>query len=44
MHLEWTSEAVGDLDRLYRFLASVNPGAARQVFADLVRAPTRLLE
>ena len=44
MHLEWTSEAAGDLDRLYRFLASVNPGAARQIVANLVQAPIRLQE
>lgn len=44
MELKWTREASGDLDRLHRFLASVNPRAAQQVVANLVRAPVRLLD
>ena len=44
MELKWTRESSGDLDRLHRFLAGVNPRAAQQVVANLVRAPVRLLD
>jgi plasmid stabilization system protein ParE len=44
MQIEWTVEAVSDLDRLHRFLAGVNPRAASQVVSTLVDAPSRLIE
>lgn len=44
MRLKWTSKAVDDLDRLYRFLADVNRRAAHNVVADLVQAPDILIE
>jgi len=44
MDIQWTVEAVSDLDRLHRFLADVNPRAASQVVQNLVEAPNRLVE
>jgi plasmid stabilization system protein ParE len=43
MDIQWTGEAVLDLDRLHRFLAGVNPRAAAQLVANLVEAPSRLI-
>jgi len=42
--LFWTAKALGDLDRLYRFLAPANPRAAAGVVRQLSAAPQRLLE
>jgi plasmid stabilization system protein ParE len=44
MEIQWTVEAVTDLDRLHRFLADVNPRAVSQVVQNLVEAPSRLIE
>ena len=44
MKLEWTNEALLDIERLYEFLASVNQKAAVQVIQSLIATPTRLLE
>lgn len=42
MQIRWTSKALGDLGRLYAFLAPVNPRAAAAVFEDLSAAPDTL--
>ncbi len=42
--LQWTSKALGDLARMYEFLAPVNPSAAAKAVQALTRAPERLLE
>lgn len=42
MKLEWTSKALGDLARLYEFLAPHNPNAAAQLVQNLARAPELL--
>jgi plasmid stabilization system protein ParE len=44
MNLEWTARALADLDRLYDFLAPVNPRAAAETVLMLVEASMRLLE
>ena len=44
MNLEWTSKALGDLSRLYAFLAPVNRNAAGRAVQALVDAPLRLVE
>lgn len=44
MRLRWTSKAQGDLDRLYRFLATRSATAAGRAIRALVQAPKRLLE
>lgn len=44
MKVRWTGKARTDLERLYDFLALVNPGAAVQAIQALVAAPARLLE
>ncbi len=43
MELEWTSEALDDLARLYEFLVSVNKQAAVSAIQVLATAPTTLL-
>lgn len=42
--LQWTSKALGDLARMYDFLAPVNPAAAAKAVQALTHAPERLLE
>lgn len=44
MQLQWTTKALGDLARLYDFLAVVNPLAAAKVVQSLTSAPIKLLE
>ncbi|HEX6859794.1 MAG TPA: type II toxin-antitoxin system RelE/ParE family toxin [Caulobacteraceae bacterium] len=44
MKLEWSRQALADLDRLYGFLAPVAPRAATHVIQTLSKAPERLLE
>jgi plasmid stabilization system protein ParE len=39
MEIIWTSSALGDLARLYEFLAPVNPKAAAVVFEKLTAGP-----
>lgn len=43
MELKWTSKALGDLARLYEFLAPVNQSAAAKIVQSLTNAPTTLL-
>ena len=43
MEINWTSHALGDLARLYEFLAPVNPKAAADVFEKLVAGPDVLM-
>mgnify|MGYP001049210353 FL=1 len=43
MALQWTSKALGDLARLYEFLAPVNQPAAARVVQSLTKAPAILL-
>ena len=43
MEIIWTSCALGDLARLYEFLAPVNPKAAAAVFEKLTAGPDVLL-
>lgn len=43
MELKWTSKALGDLARLYEFLASTNKLAAARVVQGLTKAPGILL-
>lgn len=43
MEVRWTSRALGDLARLYEFLATVNPRAAAAVVQRLTAAPDVLL-
>lgn len=43
MELRWTDRAVGDLARLYEFLAEVNRPVAERVVQTLSRRPTKLL-
>jgi plasmid stabilization system protein ParE len=43
MEITWTSHALGDLARLYEFLAPVNPLAAASVFERLTAGPDVLL-
>ncbi|OPY65236.1 MAG: Plasmid stabilization system protein [Syntrophorhabdaceae bacterium PtaU1.Bin034] len=44
MDLEWTTEALSDLARLYDFLAPVNKRAAARTVQTLVAAPNTLKE
>jgi len=44
MKLDWSRQALADLERLYTFLAAVNPRAAANVVQALSQAPERLLE
>jgi plasmid stabilization system protein ParE len=43
IELKWTSKALSDLARLYKFLAPVNKPAATRVVQALSKAPTILL-
>lgn len=43
MKLKWTSNALSDLARLYKFLAQVNQQAAALVVQTLTTAPATLL-
>jgi len=43
MRIEWTSKALGDLARLYEFLALVNQSAAARLIQNLIKAPSNLL-
>jgi plasmid stabilization system protein ParE len=43
MQLKWTSKALGDLARLYEFLAPVNCSAASRTVQSLTQAPSSLL-
>jgi plasmid stabilization system protein ParE len=43
MQLKWTSKALGDLARLYEFLAPVNRPAAARTVQSLTQAPSCLL-
>jgi plasmid stabilization system protein ParE len=42
--IDWTDAALSDLERLYDFLAPVNPPAAARTVQALVAAPERLLD
>ena len=44
MKITWTNEATRDLGRIRRFLAGVNPRAARHTFETLRYAPRKLLD
>ena len=44
MELKWTSKALSDLARLFRFLFPVNGAAAAPTVQALAAAPLRLLE
>lgn len=44
MRLEWSRQALADLDRLHTFLAPASPRAAANVIQALTKAPERLLE
>ena len=44
IRIHWSSKALGDLARLYEFLAPTNPPAAAKAVQALTRAPDRLLE
>ena len=44
MQVKWTSRAIGDLARLFEFLAPVNQRAAARTVQSLTTAPTRLVE
>lgn len=44
MRIEWTSKALGDLARLYEFLAPVNPSAAARVVQSLTKTPNGLVQ
>lgn len=44
MQVKWTSRAIGDLARLFEFLAPVNQRAAARTVQSLTTAPTRLIE
>ena len=43
MALQWTSKALGDLARLYEFLAPLNQPAPARVVQSLTKAPAILL-
>lgn len=42
MQIQWTSKALGDLARLYEFLAPLNKAAAARTIQSLVKAPNSL--
>jgi plasmid stabilization system protein ParE len=44
VNVRWTSKAVGDLARLYEFLAPVNRRAAARVVQSLTGVASRLLD
>ena len=43
MKVEWSDDALADLDRLYNFLADTNPAAAARVILSLTAVPDRLV-
>jgi plasmid stabilization system protein ParE len=43
MKVEWSDDAVTDLDRLYNFLADANPAAAAKAVVSLTAVPNRLV-
>lgn len=43
MDVSWADDALEDLDRLYRFLAGINPDAAARTVQMLVDAPLHLI-
>lgn len=43
MRIEWTSKALGDVARLYEFLALLNQPAAARLVQNLTKAPNSLL-
>lgn len=43
MRIEWTSKALGDLARLYEFLALLNQSAAARLVQSLTKAPNSLV-
>ena len=43
MRIEWTSKALGDLARLYEFLAPLNPPAAARLVQSRSKTPSSLL-
>ena len=43
MKIEWTSKALGDLARLYEFLALLNQSAAARLVQSLTKAPNSLV-
>lgn len=43
MIVEWADEALGDVERLYSFLAAVDVNAATNVAKELESAPDRLV-
>jgi len=43
MKLKWTGKALADLERLYDFLAVINPPAAARTVQSLAKTPTKLL-
>lgn len=43
MELKWTSKALSDVVRLYKFLAAVNQPAAARTVQQLTEAPASLL-
>lgn len=44
MKIEWTDEALEDLERIYQFNASINAQFAEKVVELLVKAPELLLD
>jgi plasmid stabilization system protein ParE len=44
MRIEWSDDALFDLDRLYDFLADTNPSAAAKLILSLTAVPDRLIE
>lgn len=42
MNMQWTTKALGDLARLYEFLAPRNPTAAARLVQSLTKAPALL--
>ena len=44
MRLEWTTDALSDLERIYDFLVVVNPRAAAKAVQALIQAPKRLAQ
>ncbi|HEX7764549.1 MAG TPA: type II toxin-antitoxin system RelE/ParE family toxin [Cellvibrio sp.] len=43
MRIQWTSKALGDVARLYEFLALLNQPAAARLVQSLTKAPNGLL-
>ena len=42
MNMQWTTKALGDLARLYEFLAPLNPTAAARLVQSLTKGPALL--